>query len=95
MIEPDIPELYTYRELDTEEQLKIHIYLINCVRANYYFNIHMQNDIRSFNLVKIKSINFEHEESAIYVVFEMVNEEIVEIPIHFLSRIEIAGKKEI
>lgn len=89
------PELHTYRELSAVNQLQIHVYLINCVREHHRFNIHMRNDAESYNAVKLKTIKFEHEAGAIYVVFEKITGDTMELPIDFLSRIEIAGQKEV
>ena len=89
------PELYEYRELTAEGQQRIHTYLINIVREPHRYNIHMRNDAESFNAVKLKTIKFEHEAGAIYVVFEKITGDTMELPIDFLSRIEVAGQKEI
>lgn len=89
------PELYEYRELDALGQQRIHTYLINIVREDRRFNIHMRNDAESYNAVKLKTIKFEHEAGAIYVVFEKITGDTMELPIDFLSRIEPAGREEI
>jgi hypothetical protein len=95
MSNQEIPELNKYRELDAGGQLRINLFLISIVRENYRFNIHMLNDAESFNAVKLQTIKFEHEAGAIYVVFETITGDTMELPIDFLSRIEVAGQKEV
>ncbi|WP_333670005.1 hypothetical protein [Acinetobacter guillouiae] len=90
------PKLYLYRELKNGEQLAINQMLISYVREiNSLFNIHMKNDAGSYNLVKLKSINFENEATAVWIHFETITGEKVGIPLDFLSNIEISGQKDI
>ena len=90
-----VPELYTYRELSSSEQMAIHQMLISHVREDYRFNIIMMGEAEPYNLVKLTSINFENEAAAIWVHFETITGEELALPIDFLSTIEIAGQKEV
>lgn len=90
-----VPELYTYRELSSSEQMAIHQMLISYVREDYRFNIIMMGEAEPYNLVKLTSINFENEAAAIWVHFETITGEELALPIDFLSTIEIAGQKEV
>lgn len=89
------PELCKYRELNSGEQMAIHLMLISYVRENYLYNIIMPNDAAPYNLVKLLSISFENEAAAIWVHFETITAERLTLPIDFISRIEISGQKEI
>ena len=92
----EFPELYLYRELTSSEQMAIHQMLISYVREeNSLFNIRMKNDAGSYNLVKLTSINFEKEASAIWVYFETITNEKIGIPLDFLSNVEHSGQKDI
>lgn len=67
--------------------------LISYVREeNCRFNIIMSGKAEPYNLVKLNSINFENEASAIWVHFETITGEQISLPIDFLSRIEFSGQ---
>lgn len=87
------PELFTYRELSADQQLRLNIYLINTVRQDYYFNIIMRNDAERYSLTKLKSINFDHD--FVYVVFILRDGKEMQLPLDLLSRIEIAEPREV
>ncbi|CAP01815.1 hypothetical protein ABSDF2505 [Acinetobacter baumannii SDF] len=90
------PELHKYRGLTSTEQMVIHQMLISYVREeNCRFNIIMTGTAEPYNLVKLTSINFENEASAIWVHFETITGEQIALPIDFLSRIEFSGQQEI
>lgn len=90
------PELHEYRGLTSTEQMAIHQMLISYVREeNCRFNIIMTGTAEPYNLVKLTSINFENEASAIWVHFETITGEQIALPIDFLSRIEFSGQQEI
>ncbi|WP_333665806.1 hypothetical protein [Acinetobacter guillouiae] len=90
------PKLYLYRELKHGEQLAINQMLISYVREfNCLFNVHMKNDAGTYNLVKLKSINFENEATAVWIHFETITNEKIGIPLDFISHIEISGQKDI
>lgn len=90
------PELHGYRGLTSTEQMAIHQMLISYVREeNCRFNIIMTGTAEPYNLVKLTSINFENEASAIWVHFETITGEQIALPIDFLSRIEFSGQQEI
>ncbi|WP_151963443.1 hypothetical protein [Acinetobacter oleivorans] len=90
------PELYEYRGLTSTEQMAIHQMLISYVREEKCrFNIIMIGTAEPYNLVKLTSINFENEASAIWVHFETITGEQIALPIDFLSRIEFSGQQEI
>ncbi|MDS7933632.1 hypothetical protein RMB03_20585 [Acinetobacter sp. V91_7] len=90
------PELREYRGLTSTEQMAIHQMLISYVREeNCRFNIIMTGTAEPYNLVKLTSINFENEASAIWVHFETITGEQIALPIDFLSRIEFSGQQEI
>ena len=90
------PELHEYRRLTSSEQTAIHQMLISYVREeNCRFNIIMSGKAEPYNLVKLTSINFENEASAIWVNFETITGEQIALPIGFLSRIEFSGQQEI
>ncbi|EXB42412.1 TPA: hypothetical protein OTP48_003809 [Acinetobacter baumannii] len=55
----------------------------------------MSGKAEPYNLVKLTSINFENEASAIWVHFETITGEQIALPIGFLSRIEFSGQQEI
>lgn len=60
------PKLSEYRNLTSTEQMAIHQMLISYVREeNCRFNIIMAGTAEPYNLVKLTSINFENEASAI------------------------------
>lgn len=89
-------ELHEYRGLTSSEQTAIHQMLISYVREeNCRFNIIMSGKEKPYNLVKLTSINFENEASAIWVHFETITGEQIALPIGFLSRIEFSGQQEI
>ncbi|HCQ9970230.1 TPA: hypothetical protein OMQ72_003211 [Acinetobacter baumannii] len=91
-----LPELHEYRGLTSTEQMAIHQMLISYVREeNCRFNIIMIGTAEPYNLVKLTSINFENEASAIWVHFETITGELIALPIDFLSRIEYSGQQEI
>ncbi|WP_333669033.1 hypothetical protein [Acinetobacter guillouiae] len=84
------PKLYLYRKLKNCKQLAINQMLISYVHEiNCLFNVHMKNNAGSYNLVKLKSINFESEASAIWVHFETITGENIGLPLNFLSSVEI------
>ncbi|MDK2131103.1 hypothetical protein OW666_19800 [Acinetobacter baumannii] len=90
------PELHEYRGLTSTEQMAIHQMLISYVREeNCRFNIIMTGTAEPYNLVKLTSINFENEASAIWVHFETITGEQIALPIDFLSRIELSGQHDI
>ncbi|MDH2654137.1 hypothetical protein QDR54_14685 [Acinetobacter baumannii] len=90
------PELHEYRGLTSSEQTVIHQMLISYLREeNCRFNIIMSGKAEPYNLVKLTSINFENEASAIWVHFETITGEQIALPIDFLSRIEFSGQQEI
>ncbi|HCW4481932.1 MULTISPECIES: hypothetical protein [Acinetobacter calcoaceticus/baumannii complex] len=90
------PKLSEYRNLTSTEQMAIHQMLISYVREeNCRFNIIMAGTAEPYNLVKLTSINFENEASAIWVHFETIIGEQIALPIDFLSRIEFSGQQEI
>lgn len=92
----ELPELYLYRELTSGEQLAINQMLISYVReVGCLFNIHMRNHATPYNLVKLKSINFENEVAAVWIHIEKITGESIGIPLDFLSKIEFSGQKEI
>ncbi|WP_407323610.1 hypothetical protein [Acinetobacter pittii] len=92
----NVPELHEYRGLTSTEQMAIHQMLISFVREeNCRFNIIMTGTAEPYNLVKLTSINFENEASAIWVHFETITGEQIALPIDFLSRIEFSGQQEI
>ena len=92
----ELPELYLYRELTSGEQLAINQMLISYVREiNCLFNVYMRNNAKSYNLVKLTSINFENEAAAVWVHFETITGESIGIPLDFLSSIEFSGQEEI
>lgn len=95
MSKSQLPELHLYRESSSGMQMVIHQMLISYVREDWYFNIIMTGSAKPYNMVKLKSINFENEAAAIWVHFEILNGEKKALPIDFLSRIEIAGQKEV
>ncbi|EIB7119756.1 hypothetical protein AW812_RS00555 [Acinetobacter baumannii] len=90
------PELHEYRGLTSSEQTAIHQMLISYLREeNCRFNIIMSGKAEPYNLVKLTSINFENEASAIWVHFETITGDQIALPIDFLSRIEFSGQQEI
>ncbi|MDI7714588.1 hypothetical protein QMJ87_08890 [Acinetobacter baumannii] len=90
------PELHEYRGLTSSEQTAIHQMLISYLREeNCRFNIIMSGKAEPYNLVKLTSINFENEASAIWIHFETITGEQIALPIDFLSRIEFSGQQEI
>lgn len=89
------PELHEYRCLTSAEQMAIHQMLISYVREDHRFNIIMIGNAEPYNLVKLTSINFENEASAILIHFETITGEQLALPIDYLSRIEFSGQKEI
>lgn len=92
----ELPELHTYRNLSSGEKLAINQMLISYVwEVGCLFNIHMKNDAKSYNLVKLMSINFENDATSIWVHFETITGESIGIPLDFLSRIEFSGQKEL
>lgn len=92
----ELSELYKYYELPSSEQIAIHQVLISYVRQeNCLFNIHMVNGASAYNLVKLKSINFENQYNAIWIHFETITGDRLGIPIDFLSKIEISGQENI
>lgn len=92
----ELPELHTYRNLSSGEKLAINQMLISYVwEIGCLFNIHMKNDAKSYNLVKLTSINFENEATSIWVHFETITGESIGVPLDFLSRIEFSGQEEI
>ena len=92
----EMPELYLYRELTSSEQLAINQKLISYVwEIGSLFNVYMKNNAKSYNLVKLTSINFENEATAVWVHFETITGESIGIPLDFLSRIELSGQEEI
>jgi len=92
----ELPELHTYRNLSSGEKLAINQMLISYVwEVGCLFNIHMKNDAKSYNLVKLTSINFENEATSIWVHFETITGESIGIPLDFLSRIEFSGQEEL
>ncbi|RKG36447.1 hypothetical protein, partial [Acinetobacter sp. WCHAc060007] len=69
----EMPELYLYRELTSNEQVAINQKLISYVwDIGSLFNVHMKNNAKSYNLVKLTSINFENEATAVWVHFETI-----------------------
>jgi len=91
----NLPELCKYRELSSGEQMAIHQILISYVRENHLYNIVLPNNAKPFNLVKLVSINFENESSAIWINFKTITGESFALPIDLISRIEISGQEEI
>lgn len=92
----ELSRLYRYYELSSNEQLVIHETLISYVRLeNCLFNIYMVDGASAYNLVKLKSINFEKEHNAIWVHFETIIGDRLGIPIDFLEKIEMSGQKDI
>ncbi|RZG63609.1 hypothetical protein EXE25_19035 [Acinetobacter bouvetii] len=92
----ELPELHTYRNLSSGEKLAINQMLISYVwEVGCLFNIHMKNDAKSYNLVKLTSINFENEATSIWVHFETITGESIGIPLDFLSKIERSGQEDI
>ena len=55
----------------------------------------MRNHATPYNLVKLKSINFENEVAAVWIHIEKITGESIGIPLDFLSKIEFSGQKEI
>lgn len=90
-----LPELYLYRESPSGIQMAIHQMLISYVREDWRFNIIMTGTAEPYNLVKLTSVNFENDAAAIWVNFETITGEALALPIDFISKIEIAGQKEI
>ena len=92
----ELPELYLYRELTSGEQLAINQMLISYVWViGCLFNVHMKNNVKSYNLVKLTSVNFENDATSVWVHFETITGESIGIPLDFLSKIEFSGQKEI
>lgn len=92
----ELPELHTYRNLSSGEKLAINQMLISYAwEVGCLFNIHMKNDAKSYNLVKLTSINFENEATSIWVHFETITGESIGIPLDFLSRIEFSDQEEL
>lgn len=88
-----LPELHTYRALSSNEQLLINQFLVSSVREDYLFNIKLMGESKTYNLVKLKSINFGY--ATIDVVFKTIADETIDLPIDIISSIELAGQKEI
>lgn len=92
----ELPELHTYRNLSSGEKLAINQMLISYVwEVGCLFNIHMKSDVKSYNLVKLTSVNFENEATSIWVHFETITGESIGIPLDFLSKIERSGQEDI
>lgn len=92
----ELPELYMYRELSGGEKLAINQMLISYVwEVGCLFNVHMKSDVKSYNLVKLTSVNFENEATSIWVHFETITGESIGIPLDFLSKIERSGQEDI
>lgn len=90
------PELYTYRELSSEEQLAINQMLISYVwEVGCLFNVHIRNEAKSYNLVKLTSVNFENDATSIWIHFETITGESIGISLDFLSKIEHSGQEDI
>ncbi|MCW8041190.1 hypothetical protein [Acinetobacter entericus] len=92
----ELPELHTYRNLSSGEKLAINQMLISYVwEVGCLFNVHMKSDVKSYNLVKLTSVNFENEATSIWVHFETITGESIGIPLDFLSKIERSGQEDI
>ena len=92
----ELPELHTYRNLSSGEKLAINQMLISYVwEIGCLFNVHMKNNVKSYNLVKLTSVNFENEATSIWVHFETITGESIGIPLDFLSKIERSGQEDI
>ncbi len=91
----NLPELCKYRELSSGEQMAVHQMLISYVRENYLYNIVLPNNAKPFNLIKLVSINFENESSAIWINFKTITGESFALPIDLILRIEISGQEEV
>ncbi len=90
-----LPALCRYKELSSSEQITVHEMLISLVRKDYRYNIIMVGYAKPYNLVKLISINFEKEDSGIWVRFETITGENRVLPLDLISKIEISGQKEI
>lgn len=88
-----IPPLHTYRNQGSTMQMAINQFLISYVREDGYFNITMIDATRTYNLVKLKSVNFGY--ATVDVVFKTITGEIIDLPIDLLESIEFAGQKEV
>ena len=87
-------ELHEYRGLTSSGADGNTQMLISYVREeNCRFNIIMSGKAEPYNLVKLTSINFENEASAIWVHFETITGEQIALPIGFL-RIEFSGQQK-
>ena len=88
-------ELSKYSELSSEEQTAIHEMLISYVRTNDFYNIVLLHDRDPYDLVKLVSISFENQDSAIWVHFETITAERLTMPLDFISRIELCNQEEL
>jgi hypothetical protein len=88
-----IPPLHTYRNQGSTMQMAINQFLISYVREDGYFNITMIGTTRTYNLVKLKNVNFGY--ATVDVVFKTITGEIIDLPIDLLESIEFAGQKEV
>ena len=88
-----IPPLHTYRNQSSTIQLAINQFLISYVREDYYFNITMLDGAKTYNLVKLISVNFGY--AIVDIVFKTITGELINLPIDLLESIEVAGQKEV
>ena len=87
-------EVSKYNELSSDEQTAIHEMLISYVRTNDFYNIVLLHDRDPYDLVKLVSISFENQDSAIWVHFETITAERLTMPLDFISRIELCNQEE-
>ena len=83
-----LPDFCLYRELPMAQQISINEILVSVAWSDSRHNIILPNNAEPYNHVKITSVNFESEGTAIWVHFETESKQKIALPLDFILNIE-------